>query len=65
MGKKFILNICYNLGIMLCVFGVIWCYNNNKYLPGAFLVGAGAALLYFKIHLMRDIKKNFKERDRP
>ncbi|TDG37569.1 hypothetical protein EZJ43_00290 [Pedobacter changchengzhani] len=65
MAKKFILNIFYSLGIMLCFFGVIWCYKNGKYLQGAFLVGAGGALLYFKILLMRDIKKDFKEKDRP
>jgi len=60
MGKKFLLNIFLNLGIILSIFGVIWCYQNHKYLPGAFLVGTGAALIYFKVQLVKQIKDTFK-----
>jgi hypothetical protein len=63
VGKKFALSIFYNLGIILSVCGVVWCYQNTKYLPAAFLVGTGAALTYFKIQLTKDIKKSFKEKD--
>ncbi|WP_443945041.1 DUF6358 family protein [Pedobacter sp. AW1-32] len=60
MGKKFALNIFYNLAIILAIFGVIWCYQNNKYLPAAFLVGVAACLMYFKFQLMKEVRKSFK-----
>ncbi|WP_235528467.1 DUF6358 family protein [Pedobacter sp. Leaf194] len=63
VGKKFALNIFYNLGIILSIFGLIWCYNNGKYLPAAFLVGTAACLFYFKIQLMKEIRKSYKEKD--
>ena len=63
MGKKFALNIFYNLGIILSVAGLVWCYQNGKYIPAAFLVGTGAALIYFKIQLTKEIRKSFKEKD--
>ncbi|MFC3364584.1 DUF6358 family protein [Pedobacter fastidiosus] len=62
MGKKFLLNIFYNLGIILSLFGIVWCYQNGKYLPAAFLVGTACALIYFKIQLMKQIRKTFKEK---
>ncbi|MDY0905086.1 DUF6358 family protein [Pedobacter sp. CFBP9032] len=63
MGKKFALNIFYNLAIILSIFGLVWCYNNAKYLPAGFLVGVICCLFYFKYHLTKDIRKSFKEKD--
>ncbi|WP_316738061.1 DUF6358 family protein [Pedobacter aquatilis] len=63
VGKKFALNIFYNLAIILSVLGVVWCYNNHKYLPGAFLVGVAACLLYFKVQLMKEIRKTYRGKD--
>ncbi|WP_231460633.1 DUF6358 family protein [Pedobacter sp. Leaf132] len=63
MGKKIALNIFYNLAIILSVIGVVWCYNNHKYLPGAFLVGTAACFLYFKVQLMKQIRKTYQEKD--
>lgn len=63
MRKKFLLNVFYNLGIMLSLFGLVWCYQNGKYIPAAFLVGTACAFLYFKIQLMKEIRKNFKGKD--
>lgn len=63
MGKKLVLNIVYNLGIILGIFGMVWCYNNQKYLPGAFLVGVTVCLFYFKFQLTREIRKSFTKKD--
>ncbi|QIL39325.1 hypothetical protein G7074_08570 [Pedobacter sp. HDW13] len=63
MGKKFALNIFYNLAIILSIFGLVWCYNNAKYLPAGFLVGVTCCLFYFKYQLTKDIRKSFKEKD--
>ncbi|WP_131537560.1 DUF6358 family protein [Pedobacter nototheniae] len=63
MGKKFALNIFYNLAIILSIFGLVWCYNNGKYIPAAFLVGTAACLIYFKIQLTKEIRRSFKEKD--
>jgi len=63
VGKKFALNIFYNLAIILSILGIVWCYNNHKPLPGGFLVGVAACFAYFKYHLMKDLRKNFKEKD--
>ncbi|WP_421941972.1 DUF6358 family protein [Pedobacter sp.] len=62
MGKKFALNIFYNLAIILAICGVVWCYQNSKYLPAAFLVGVAACLFYFKYQLTKEIRKSFKEK---
>jgi len=51
VGKKFALNIFYNLAIILAIFGLVWCYNNGKYLPAGFLVGVACCLFYFKYQL--------------
>ncbi|WP_344851618.1 DUF6358 family protein [Pedobacter jeongneungensis] len=63
MGKKFALNIFYNLAIILSIFGLVWCYNNHKYLPAAFLVGVVCCLFYFKYQLTKALRKSFKEKD--
>jgi hypothetical protein len=63
VGKKFALNIFYNLAIILSIFGLVWCYNNAKYLPAGFLVGVTCCLFYFKYQLTKDIRKSFKEKD--
>jgi|GEM_PF-363498 len=62
VGKKFALNIFYNLGIILSICGIIWCYQNGKYLPAGFLVGTAACLIYFKIQLMKEIRKSFTQK---
>ncbi|WP_316826471.1 DUF6358 family protein [Pedobacter miscanthi] len=63
VGKKFALNIFYNLAIILSIFGLVWCYNNHKYIPAAFLVGVACCLFYFKYQLTKELRKNFKEKD--
>lgn len=63
MGKKIALNSFYNLGIILSIMGIVWCLQNDKYIPCFILVGAAAAFFYFKVQLTKEIKKNFKEKD--
>ncbi|WP_443937119.1 DUF6358 family protein [Pedobacter sp. MW01-1-1] len=63
MGKKFALNFFYTLAIILSIVGLVWCYNNNHYIPAAFLVGTTCAFAYFKFQLMKEVRKSFKEKD--
>jgi hypothetical protein len=62
MGKKIALNVFYNLGIILSVFGAAWGYNNAKYLVIALFVITGALFLYLKIQLVKEMRNNFKKK---
>lgn len=56
MGKKILLNVLFNLGIILSVFGMIWSYNNNSPLVVAFFGATIVAFIYVKIQLIKSIK---------
>lgn len=56
MGKKILLNVLFNLGIILSVFGMIWSYNNNSPLVVAFFGATFVAFIYVKIQLVKSIK---------
>lgn len=57
MGKKILLNVLFNLGIILSVFGMIWSYNNNSPLIVAFFGATFVAFIYVKIQLIKSIKQ--------
>lgn len=61
MGKKIIINVCYNLGLILSIFGMGWAYNNNSVLIVVFFAATFAAVLFFKIQLVRDFRKDLKK----
>jgi hypothetical protein len=63
VGKKIALNSVYNLGLILSIMGIVWCFQNEKYIPCFFLVGAAVAIFYFKVQLTKEIRKSFKEKD--
>lgn len=61
MGKKIALNVIYNLGIILCIFGAVWGYNNQNY-PVIFgFLAVAAFLLYLKINLIKGLKDTLKK----
>jgi len=62
MGKKIALNVFYNLGIILSIFGIAWGYNNTKYLVIILFVVTGAFFLYLKLQLIKEMRNNLKNR---
>jgi hypothetical protein len=63
MGKKIALNVFYNLGIILSIFGITWGYNHNQYLPIALFVATGAFFVYLKIKLVKEMRSTLKNRN--
>jgi len=57
MKKKIALNVFYNLVLILSVWGMVWAYRNDSILISAFLAGVFAAVLYFKIQLIKGVRK--------
>ena len=62
MGKKIALNVFYNLGIIVSVFGIVWGYNNTKYLAVTLFVVTAAFFLYLKLQLVKEMRNNLKNR---
>nr|WP_121269804.1 DUF6358 family protein [Pedobacter schmidteae] len=62
MGKKIALNVFYNLGIILSIFGIVWGYNNTKYLVIVLFVATAAFFLYLKLQLVKEMRNNLKKR---
>jgi hypothetical protein len=61
MAFKFILNILYNIGIIICLVVVYFGFKNHNY---AYVLGAGflgAMVFIFKLRLIKDIKKLTKK----
>jgi hypothetical protein len=58
MGKKIALNVFYNLILILSFIGMIWAYQNNSLLIVAFFGAVFAAILIFKIQLVKDVRKD-------
>ncbi|WP_199117155.1 DUF6358 family protein [Pedobacter sp. ASV28] len=62
MKQKIFINAFYNLALILSIFGIMWGYDNKSPLISIFFVAVFAAFLYFKIKLMKDLKKEFKKK---
>ncbi|MFD0940166.1 DUF6358 family protein [Pedobacter boryungensis] len=60
MKKKILLNVLFNLGIILSIFGMGWSYNNKSPLVVAFFGATFVAFVYVKIQLIKTIK-DFKK----
>jgi len=61
MAFKFILNILYNLCIIICAVIVYYGFKNHNY---AYVMGAaflGVMVFIFKLRLIKDIKKLTKK----
>ncbi|WP_090785685.1 DUF6358 family protein [Pedobacter sp. ok626] len=62
MGKKIALNVFYNLGIILSIFGMVWGYNNKQYLVIGLFVITAAFFLYLKLQLIKEMRNSLKNR---
>ncbi len=58
MRKKILLNVFYNLCIILSIFGMMWAYKNNSPLIVAFFGAVLIAIGYFKLQLLKEVKKS-------
>ena len=63
MVKKILLNILLNIAIITLVLSLFWLFNNGRYVVGAAAVACLAMFIYFKLLLIRSVKKNIKERN--
>lgn len=61
MGKKIALNVFYNLGVILSIFGAVWGYNNKNYIVILAFVALGALFLYLKIRLIKGLKDTLRK----
>lgn len=61
MKKKIFLNAFYNLAMILCIIGAFWAYENKSPLISVFLVAVLGAFLFFKVKLIKELKKDFKQ----
>jgi len=63
MGKKIALNVFYNLGLILSVFGIFWGYENKQYLVVLLFVLTAAFFFYVKMQLVKDLRKTLKKKE--
>ncbi|RYE18063.1 MAG: hypothetical protein EOP45_14710 [Sphingobacteriaceae bacterium] len=61
MIKKIAINVFYNLGVILSLFGVFWSYENDRYPLIALFVVTAAFFLYLKIKLVKETRNMFKK----
>ncbi len=57
MGLKILLNIFYNVSILLLGMSVVWSFNRSRYELVAAAVFAIAMVVILKIRLIRQIKE--------
>lgn len=62
MKRKVFINTFYNLLLILCTIGVFWAYENYNLLIIIFFITVFSSILYFKIKLIKEIRKEFKRK---
>lgn len=62
MAKKFLLNIFYNLAIIMLVLSGIWAYNNKHFLFIIPIAAAIALFIFLKVRLVKQIKSLTRKR---
>ena len=62
MGKKIALNIFYTIGLILCLLGIIWSFQNGKYLITGLLLIAGVFFGYLKARLIGEVRKTLNQK---
>lgn len=62
MIKKILLNILLNIAIITLVLSLFWLFNNKHYAVGAAAAGCLAMFIYFKILLVKSVKRNLNQR---
>lgn len=65
MGKKFALNIVYNIGLIVSVMGMVWSVQNKHYLYALLLLASVALFLYLKTKLLKAVREEIKDRQKP
>lgn len=68
MGKKIILNVLYNLALIILVLCVFWSIKNSQYAITFGAVIIAAFVIFLKIRLIKEVKefvKNNKAKTRP
>jgi len=61
MRKKILLNVFFNLGIIVSIIGMSWAYNNKSPLIVAFFAATMVAFVYVKIQLVKSLKNDYKK----
>ncbi len=64
MVKKILLNIFLNIAIITLVLSLFWLFNNRHYAVGAAAVACLGMFIYFKLLLVKSVKKDIKERNK-
>lgn len=64
MGKKIALNVFYNLGLIVSIFGAVWAFNNTKYLAIVLFVATAAFFLYLKLQLIKEMRNALKKKQK-
>lgn len=64
MGKKIALNVFYNLGLIVSIFGAVWAFNNTKYLVIVLFVATAAFFLYLKLQLIKEMRNALKKKEK-
>ncbi|NQX42026.1 hypothetical protein SAMN05421820_109298 [Pedobacter steynii] len=64
MGKKIALNVFYNLGLIVSIFGAVWAFNNTKYLVIVLFVATAAFFLYLKLQLIKEMRSALKKKQK-
>lgn len=64
MGKKIALNVFYNLGLIVSIFGAVWAFNNTRYLVIVLFVATAAFFLYLKLQLIKDMRAALKKKEK-
>ena len=60
MRKKILLNVLLNLGLIVSILGAAWAYRNQSPLIIVFFVAVAAGIIYFKIQLIKELRKGFE-----
>jgi hypothetical protein len=63
MIKKILLNILLNIAIITLVLSLFWLFNNRHYAVGVAAAGCLCMFIYFKMLLIKSVKKNLKDRN--
>lgn len=64
MGKKIALNVFYNLGLIVSIFGAVWAFNNTKYLVIVLFVATAVFFLYLKLQLIKEMRSALKKKQK-
>lgn len=62
MIKKILLNILLNIAIITLVLSLFWLFNNKHYALGAAAAACLGMFIYFKILLVKSVKRNLNQR---